>query len=374
MADHRPREKTRLRAAKACHRCNVKRIKCDATQGIPCSRCRQSGNVDCVLRQSRRGTYVRKSRNATDMLASDEQMQQSDSNDEQESGAQNEEREEEDQTSSAAQQMDASGNLEDRQSPIPRATATIAMPAGQYQPETRENGISRQSVTTGSSTTPQTSGDFLSPSTSRISVASSSYREMPWSAMFDHFLNMRQDRSRREFIDKASITYLGESFPLAIILDDFREGGMPKLHHPAPPYPGSSVSHPHPHLHHPDNQDQSQDQDTSPGDHSHPPHVPTQELEYLQGKGAFEYPEKAQWDEFMKIFLDRVFPAYPIFNLNELVHQYRNDALPPILIHAICFLSATFCPIIILHRAGWTSRREARFAYYQKAKALFDAQ
>jgi hypothetical protein len=57
--------------------------------------------------------------------------------------------------------------------------------------------------------------------------------------MFGHFLNMRQDQSRREFIDNASITYQVESFPL----EDFREGGMPRLHHPAPPYPGSSVPH-----------------------------------------------------------------------------------------------------------------------------------
>ena len=76
----------------------------------------------------------------------------------------------------------------------------------------------------------------------------------------------------------------------------------------------------------------------------------------------------------MTVFLDRVFPIYPIFNLNELVQQYRNDTLPPMFIYSICFLAATFCPIIIPHRAGWTSRREARFSYYQKAKALFDAQ
>jgi Fungal specific transcription factor domain len=76
----------------------------------------------------------------------------------------------------------------------------------------------------------------------------------------------------------------------------------------------------------------------------------------------------------MTILLERVFPIYPIFNLNELVQQYRNYTLPPILIDAISFLAATFCPINVLHRAGWTSRREARFSYYQKLNALLDAQ
>ena len=64
MADSRVQshKRTRRRAAKACRRCNVKRVKCDATQNIPCTRCRQSGITDCVLRQSRRGTYIRKSK------------------------------------------------------------------------------------------------------------------------------------------------------------------------------------------------------------------------------------------------------------------------------------------------------------------------
>lgn len=197
----------------------------------------------------------------------------------------------------------------------------------QYQTSNHINRIDQRRGTE-TTTTPQTSAELLSPSTSRTSV-SSSYREMPWSAMFDHFLNMRQDRSHREFIDKASITYLGEPFPLAIILEDFREGVMPKLHHPAPPYPGSSGL-PH-----------TTDKDIT-SSHNHPAHVPARELEYLEAKGAFDYPEKAQWDEFMTVFLDRVFPVYPIFNLNELVQQYRNDTLPPMLIHSICFLAATF--------------------------------
>lgn len=175
--------------------------------------------------------------------------------------------------------------------------------------------------------------------------------------MFDHFLNKRQDHKRREFMDKASITYLGESFPLAIILEDFREGGMPKLHHPAPPYPSLT---PH----------DSQDNDSQ----QHPSHVPPQEIEFLTAKGAFDFPEKEQWGSFMDVFLERVFPIYPIFNRNELVQQYRDNTLPPILIHSICFLVATFCPLVLLHRAGHSSRREARFSYYQKAKALFDAQ
>lgn len=241
-------KRARLRAAKACHRCNVKRIKCDATQGIPCTRCHQSGNADdCVLRQSRRGTYVRKSKHS--MGDEESQLQTSNSGDEQMVSNDPGDGVEHSQlasSSSCQQQVEEFGQeregvevlngLVGRHSIPPSDVTPGSSSQVQYQTSNHINRIDQRRGTE-TTTTPQTSAELLSPSTSRTSV-SSSYREMPWSAMFDHFLNMRQDRSHREFIDKASITYLGESFPLAIILEDFREGGMPKLHHPAPPYPG----------------------------------------------------------------------------------------------------------------------------------------
>lgn len=50
----------RVRAGKACKRCNQKRIKCDALRHMPCTNCVQNGNAECVLRESKRGTYIRK--------------------------------------------------------------------------------------------------------------------------------------------------------------------------------------------------------------------------------------------------------------------------------------------------------------------------
>ncbi|KAK1146043.1 hypothetical protein N8T08_003691 [Aspergillus melleus] len=47
--------------------------------------------------------------------------------------------------------------------------------------------------------------------------------------------------------------------------------------------------------------------------------------------------------------------------------------MPLILLHSICFIAATVCPSAVLHRAGFLSRRDARFFYYKKVKALFDS-
>jgi hypothetical protein len=48
------------------------------------------------------------------------------------------------------------------------------------------------------------------------------------------------------------------------------------------------------------------------------------------------------------------------------------NKIPWILLHAMCFISATYCPLSILHRAGFSSRKQARFLFYRKSKALFD--
>ncbi|KAF7563928.1 hypothetical protein G7046_g205 [Stylonectria norvegica] len=48
----------RPRTSVACGRCNARKVKCTASLGIPCSRCRSSGS-ECVLIDSQRGKYTR---------------------------------------------------------------------------------------------------------------------------------------------------------------------------------------------------------------------------------------------------------------------------------------------------------------------------
>ena len=173
--------------------------------------------------------------------------------------------------------------------------------------------------------------------------------------MFDHFLDNRK-RDRRTHIDKCSIVYLGESFPLSIVLEDLKEGGGPRLHHPGPPLDEAL----------PKSQRSS---DRAP---DHPAHMLPEDLDFLNAKQAFTYPPQDILNALVSTFLERVYPIYPIVNRQELLQLYQNETLPRILLHALCFVASTFCPIAILHRAGFTGRRQARCSYYSKAKALFD--
>lgn len=177
----------------------------------------------------------------------------------------------------------------------------------------------------------------------------SSYQDISWSAMFDHFLNNRENG--RDWIDKCSITYLGESFPLAIVLGGLKDGSRPRLHHLGPPFPGPQGNVPF---------------------QSQPANMLPEDLEYLRAKGVFSLPETAHLNALMSVFLDHVYPLYPIVNRQEFIQQYKNDHLSLILIHAIGFIAVTFASQSLLSLLGFHSRQEARSFFYKKAKALFD--
>ncbi|KAJ3516687.1 hypothetical protein NM208_g14809 [Fusarium decemcellulare] len=196
--------------------------------------------------------------------------------------------------------------------------------------------------------------NLSSPDSDASHSTVSSYREISWPTMFDHFLDTRR-RDQKRLIDKCSITYLGESFPLAMVLEDLEEGGTIKLHYPGPPVP-----------------EPASQRDQLPAE-QHPAHMNEDEIRSLTKKGAFEYPRAEILDDLMTVFLNRVYPLYPIVNRLEFLNQVSDKTTPWLLLHAVCFIASTFCPISILHQARFGSRKEARYHYYSRAKALFDA-
>jgi len=305
---------SRSRASKACARCNQKRVKCDAlTVGQPCSRCRRGGISQCVLISSRRGQYSRK-RAATSSEPSRPDV--------------------------AVSGPPANETGEDVESPLEpspqhldRQTETVpAQPISEERPTPLDP----------------------TPTSHKSGESGSAYKEVSWAVMFNHFLDTRQTH-RDDAIDKCSITYLGESFPLALVLEDLREGGRTRLHHPGPPLESPNVL------------------EQNGGAPAHPPHLLPEDLNYLESKHVFEYPERAAFDAMVDVFLNNFLPLYSLVNRQEFLEQHQHDRLPWILVHSCCFVAATFGPESLLHKAGYTSRKEARYAYYGKAKALFDA-
>lgn len=97
-----------------------------------------------------------------------------------------------------------------------------------------------------------------------------------------------------------------------------------------------------------------------------------EDLEYLRAKGVFSLPERAHLDALMSVFLDHVYPLYPIVNRQEFIQQYKNDHLSLILIYAISFIAVAFTSQSMLSLLGFHFQQEAHSFFYKKAKALFD--
>lgn len=384
----------RCRAAKACRRCNELRVKCDASErGIPCTRCEHRNEPECKLIESRRGIYPRRPRRAVggdssnhddgrdSVLGKDGSKDDSnaatcanEADKRQDSGASLEvydppRRVQENNHDLASQEHDDAGatqchrqrlqqhQLADDSEIVERQQGVTGEQVDRpYRtlrddpPDAFAHGnmdwITQASADVG----PDARPEDISPS-ARTDASTSSYREISWATMFDHLLESRL--RGEDVVDKGSITYLGESFPLAIVLEDLRGGkGQPRLHHPGPPCPATEDTH-------------------VPQD-VHPLHMLPEEITFLEAKKAFELPDRKTLDALVDVFLTRIYPLYPVVNRQEFLQEYKARRTPWILLHAVCFISATFCPLKTLHRAGFDHRRQARWTFYTKAKALFD--
>jgi hypothetical protein len=394
----RPGPAVRCRAAKACRRCNELRVKCDASErGTPCTRCEHKNEPECKLIESRRGIYPRKLRRTTGTNQTGHDNRQESvpidgpgdssvtvscldgSDKRQDSGA--DQTANDSITTSRGEIGDPrSQGLDNTAKAHPVTHGEIQQQRQQHQlVEVRGTTEYRQDVTEGridqsisamNSDQPhalmpdnmdwvaqphpdlslEARPEEISPS-NRTDVSTSSYREISWATMFDHLLESRL--RGEDVVEKGSITYLGESFPLAIVLEDLRGGkGQPRLHHPGPPCPAT--------------EDLYEPQDV------HPPHMLPEEITFLEAKKAFELPDRKTLDALVDVFLTQVYSLYPVVNRQEFLQEYNAKRTPWILLHAVCFISATFCSLKTLHRAGYDHRRQARWMFYTKAKALFD--
>ncbi|KAL3462051.1 fungal-specific transcription factor domain-containing protein [Aspergillus heterothallicus] len=346
----------RFRAAKACKRCHQRRVKCDATdKGIPCSTCVQHKIEPCVLIESKRGTYQRQKQPKPSNHRSTQPAQLTEPGE----------------SSPGLPPSPALNQLPQQPTPLLLSPGPVWAPASpRFNPSAHatEEPINPPGAGTAQNEDSQGNphdhqgqqarADLSSPDDSLYEPPSSSYREITWSAMFEHFLKTHR-RSDAEVIDKCSINYLGESFPLSMVLDGLHHGGQVKVHHPGPLMPKSKAQSGLETNDHPDN---------IPPEDNFPP----EDIIYLKAKGGFEYPAPETLVAFTDTFLNRVYPLYPIVHRQEFIHQVETRRLPWILLQSFCFAAATFCPLSVLHRAGFDSRKTARLVYHNRAKALFD--
>jgi hypothetical protein len=148
--------------------------------------------------------------------------------------------------------------------------------------------------------------------------------------------------------------YLGESYNLTYIIEKFcgniNPTGHKIVHHPVP--------------------DNIDDRTSNlPRDLT----LEREAMNCLVRKGAFMKPEKPVCDCLIQTYFERVHPSWPILDKAEFARLYASNRVPMLLLQTIFLASATHCDEKIIREAGFASRYIARLSFYNRARALYDA-
>lgn len=321
--DDRP-PSVRLRAPRACQACSARKVRCDATEvGLPCSRCRVNESPNCFLVASRRGTYARKPH----------QKQ-------------------------APRQVTAAGAAEPPRRPT-QAQRVASQPASQADPPLSSMDSSTQALSQDNSGVDSmaldASSDFASGSECQ------NHQEAPQAPqqqdslkyMFEKFLE-QQGHKIDDATNTCGFIFMSGASPLTFALEEARDINNKAGLHDADPQlsngDGTGAIEPV----------------------NHPVHLASHDIAYLKAKGTFERQTSDVLNALLAAFTERFYPSYSIVDLNQLKESFKAETLPWILLHAVCFIGATFCDLSVIHRAGFKGRWHARRQFYDKAKLLFD--
>ena len=323
--------KPRVRASKACSRCNQRKIKCDAAQaGLPCSRCRMDHVVDgCTMIASKRGMYNRKNsrRRQLSYQACPE-------------GRATPNLEHQDETQPNDEYPNTAKSRSMRANGAPRGNVRSANLEESYSSVSVDSLVVNDSASSESPPAPQVS--------SRVTRVRPKTKASSLMKMFEDYLEQQNEGA----LGKQEIVLPGEPSPLTFALEEFQRGRNPRLHDAQSNISDSTSINTFEH-------------------NVHPSHLDADDITYLKAKGAFEYPENTIADAFMNAYLENFHPLYSIVKKSHFERQYREGKLPWMLLHSLCFIGATFCDDSLIHQLGFKSRIGARSMFYDKAKILY---
>ncbi|KAF2120989.1 hypothetical protein BDV96DRAFT_283377 [Lophiotrema nucula] len=186
---------------------------------------------------------------------------------------------------------------------------------------------------------------------------SASVQSTSLASMFEDFLD-GQDLSHEDLVGKRGIIFLGDSSPLTFALEELQRGRKPTLYDAGFHLATQTLG--------------SEEGVAAPQQNTHPPHMTSADVAYLRAKGAFEFPKAEVSSALVTAFLERFCPLYSIIDKESFEHLYKEQKLPWILLHVVCFIGTTCCDQDVIHRLHFQSRLHARHMFYEKVKVLFD--
>ena len=107
-----------------------------------------------------------------------------------------------------------------------------------------------------------------------------------------------------------------------------------------------------------------------------PQSIMSEDLAYLNQRGAFMIPETSLRNELLRCYVQFVHPYLPLLDLQEFLATVEkndpNDTLSLLLFQAVMFAATGFVDMRYLLAQGYDSRKAARRAFFQRAKLLYD--
>lgn len=104
-----------------------------------------------------------------------------------------------------------------------------------------------------------------------------------------------------------------------------------------------------------------------------PQRIGSDEIAYLERKGALSIPPIPLRNELLKAYIEFVHPFMPLVDLYDFVMIIDSGngtlgRISLILFQAVMFAGSAFCDMDYLRAAGYTNRKEARKDFFQKTR------
>lgn len=103
-----------------------------------------------------------------------------------------------------------------------------------------------------------------------------------------------------------------------------------------------------------------------------PPRLQPEDIDYLGTKGALTVPDLELRNELLRCYIKYVHTYMPLLELEEFLQTIaRSDGvnrLSLLLFQAVMFTGTAYIDMEYLHAAGYTTRKAARRAFFQRAR------
>ncbi|PLB46236.1 Zn(II)2Cys6 transcription factor [Aspergillus steynii IBT 23096] len=157
----------------------------------------------------------------------------------------------------------------------------------------------------------------------------------------------------------STCVFLGESSPLTCVIDEGRRS----------PHKGSSNVMQKTRLHYPIPERLETNSARVEELRAHKAKLETQ----LQADGAFSYPPTETLETLLRAYFTWFHPCFPILDRTTVQQSYAEGNISPLLLQAMLFIGVSLCTDAEFARTGFEIRYRAKFLFYSRAKAIYDA-